>query len=333
LNFNRELFVLNNIIAELTTSIDDYFSNRSFDHSPNNLYEPINYIMSSGGKRIRSVMTLLGFYGYSDDYSKAHSLAYATELFHNFTLVHDDIMDEAPLRRGKPTVHSKYDENSAILSGDVMHAHVFKILSDLKSPSALDIVRRFSETAILVCEGQSYDMAFEDKEEVGMEEYLDMIEKKTAVLIGYALESGALLADAKPPHANHLYLFGKNAGIAFQLQDDYLDLYGESFKVGKQKCGDIIQKKKNYFFVKAMELLDDEERINFKELYNSQMHSQERVRRVLNIYDDLYLKNYISESKAAYMDLAFSHLSFSGYDSNKVDTIKKMAASLADREL
>jgi geranylgeranyl diphosphate synthase type II len=323
---------LNKTYPDLIKAIDEHLTAKSFSLTPKELYEPINYIMSSGGKRIRSILTLLGYYGYDLDYAKALPLAFSTELFHNFTLVHDDIMDEAPIRRGQPTVHTKYDENKAILSGDVMHAHVVNILSQLESASALRIIRRFSEVSILVCEGQSYDMTFEDQDEVRMEEYLQMIENKTAVLIGYALESGALLAGADKDKAHHLYQFGKNAGIAFQLQDDYLDLYGETFKVGKQKCGDIIQKKKNYFFVKAYELLLGDERNHFVNLYHSDSSENERVEEVLKIYDKLYLKNYLSESKNAFMDLAFSHLAASGYDDTRIENLKSMALSLAERD-
>ena len=318
-------------IQSLSKLIETFFNSKQFDLKPKELYEPINYIMSTGGKRIRSILTLLGYQGYSNDIEMALPLAYSTELFHNFTLVHDDIMDDAPIRRGKKTVHEKYDTNTAILSGDVMHAQVVKVISELDHPSVLEIIKRFCATSILVCEGQSEDMSFENREEVGMLEYLEMIENKTAVLIGYALESGGLLAGATVSQAKHLYDFGRNAGIAFQLQDDYLDLYGESFKVGKQKCGDIIQKKKNYFHVKAMELLEGDEKRDFSLLYNSDKPAEQRVDEVLAVYKELYLKNYLAESKSAFMDLAYSHLENSGYEVDKRDQLKSMAKSLADR--
>jgi len=317
--------------TDLQQLLSQYFDTTNLGDQPKALYEPIEYIMSSGGKRIRAFLTLLGYNGYADDVKTALPLAYATELFHNFTLVHDDIMDEAPIRRGVPSVHIKYDRDSAILSGDAMHAHVTRIMSESEGDNVLKIINRFSDTAILVCEGQSEDMTFESRDEVTIPEYLSMIEMKTAVLIGFALESGALLAGAEVNHAHHLYLFGKNAGIAFQLQDDYLDLYGDSFKVGKQKCGDIIQKKKNYFYVKAIDLLEGEAKSDFINLYNSDMATDERVSKVLKVYDELYLKNYLAESKQAFMDLAFSHLEASGYRVEKRDDLKKMAVSLADR--
>ncbi|MEE9372519.1 MAG: polyprenyl synthetase family protein [Saprospiraceae bacterium] len=322
---------MKNSLSDIKLLVEDYFSTQSFNQQPQGLYNPINYIMSLGGKRIRSILTLLGYMGYNDELENALPLAYSTELFHNFTLVHDDIMDAAPLRRGATTVHQKYSINAAILSGDAMHAHVVKIISRLNNPAALKIVKRFCDTSILVCQGQSDDMAFETQDEVSMTEYLKMIEMKTAVLIGYALESGALLANADDNHACHLYLFGKNAGIAFQLQDDFLDLYGESYKVGKQKCGDIIQKKKNYFFVKAFELLEEKERIDFLELYHSNINQKDRVEQVLKVYDDLYLKNYIAESKAAFMNLAFSHLDATAFQKDRLEMLKTMALTLADR--
>ena len=319
------------LLDQFYKDIKKYFDTKIFEHKPDNLYEPINHIMSSGGKRFRTLLTLLGYYGYDKNYKNALQLAYAVELFHNFTLVHDDIMDDAPLRRGKKTVHEMYNVNSAILSGDVMQSYVIKEISEIDSPMTLRIINRFSEIAIKVCEGQSYDMIFEKRDDVSIEEYLNMIEMKTAVLLGLSLELGALLAGANDEAASHLFHFGKNAGIAFQLQDDYLDLYGEKAKVGKQLCGDIIQRKKNYFFVKAYELLEFEDRDRFVELYQSKMEDGKRIDNVLTIYDELYLKNYLKEAKSSYLDLSYSHLNMSSYQADKAPILKKLALELADR--
>ena len=319
------------ILDKLQGEFDKYLETKGYNQKPDNLYAPINHIMSSGGKRIRALLTLLGHYGYADDCTSAHKLAYAVELFHNFTLVHDDIMDDAPLRRGKKTVHELYDTNTAILSGDVMQSYVIKELAEIDSPAILKIIHRFSLVAIQVCEGQSYDMIFESQDDVKISEYLDMIESKTAVLLGLALEAGALLAGASDIEAHHLFQFGKYAGITFQLQDDYLDLYGHSAKVGKQIGGDIIQKKKNYFYVKAIDLLEVDERDKFVQLYKSDINTSERVSKVMKIYNDQYLTNYVNEGKRAYMDLAFSHLEASSYNADKMFVIKQLTTELADR--
>ena len=319
---------LEKLIGQLLLEFEKYLELKKLEHLPS-LYDPVNYIMSGGGKRLRPLLALLGYIGYDDDYQQAMSAAYAIELFHNFTLVHDDIMDESPIRRKRPTVHKAFDVNSAILSGDVMQLLVFKELSSANSENTLLIVERFCEIAIQVCEGQSLDMVFESESNVSVLEYFKMIEFKTAVLLGLSLEIGALLAGASKKQAHHLYEFGKYAGIAFQLQDDFLDLYGDTDKTGKQRGGDIIQRKKSFFYVKAIDLLEGEEKIHFLELYRGD--SEERVSRVMEVFDELYLKNYLDECKKSYLELANSHLQISGYNTSKLNVLEHFTHQLTDR--
>ena len=226
---------------------DAYIADHSFNQSPTNLYDPVNYIISIGGKRIRPLLLLIAADAVGGDKSQALDAAYSVELFHNFTLLHDDIMDDAPLRRGRKTVHEKYNINTAILSGDAMMILAYQYLGKY---GRADILNIFSKMAIEVCDGQQMDMDFEERDDVTIPEYIEMIRLKTSVLIGAALQIGALLGGASETQSKHLYLYGVNVGIAFRIQDDLLDTYGTP-KVGKQKCGDIIQNKKTYLYLKA----------------------------------------------------------------------------------
>lgn len=300
--------------------------------APVELYDPRNYIMSLGGKRLRSVLCLLGYSLYKDDPRAACDLAYAIELFHNFTLVHDDIMDDASLRRGKPSVHSQYDENTAILTGDVMLVEVYDRLTSIDSPYTLEIIKFFTQTAREVCEGQSYDMTYEVKPIVSITEYLKMIELKTAVLLGGAMKLGAMLAGASKNDQEHLYNFGLNAGISFQLQDDYLDVYGDPQSFGKKVGGDIIQGKKTYLYLRALELMEDADKSHFETFYQStDLEESEKVKRVRNIFDELYISNYCAEAKEAFFSLAGSHLDQVSLSASQKEDLLTFARSLMDR--
>ncbi len=221
---------------------------------PAQLYEPITYILGLGGKRLRPVLTLLAAEIFGTDYRKALDAALAIEVFHNFSLVHDDIMDDAPLRRGKETVHEKWDINTGILSGDAMLITAYQLFENYEGELFRSLAQLFSKTAIEVCEGQQYDVDFETRDDVTVPEYLKMIEYKTAVLVAAALKMGAIIAKASPERQRHIYEFGLNLGIAFQLQDDLLDAFGDPETFGKQVGGDIIENKKTYLYLKAMEL-------------------------------------------------------------------------------
>lgn len=276
---------------------------------PKELYEPRNYIMGLGGKKMRSVFCMMGYGLYKEDVGASAELAYAIELFHNFTLVHDDIMDEATLRRGKPAVHQRYDTNKAILSGDVMLIEVYDRLLKIDPTTDKSMLQLFSQTAREVCEGQSMDMTFEEQDDVSIAAYLKMIELKTAVLLGAALTLGAMLGGASEKDQKHLYKFAVNAGVSFQLQDDYLDVYGDPKTFGKKVGGDIIQGKKTYLYLRALELLEGTDRESFIKLYTStELSESEKVKKVRAVFDELYLANYTEEAKEAFYDLALSHL-------------------------
>lgn len=225
--------------------------------TPKNLYDPLRYFMTLGGKRTRPTLTLLGCQLFGKPGLKALNAALAVELFHNFTLIHDDIMDEAPLRRGKVTVHEKWNTNIGILSGDVLFVEAYKLLAKNDISVLPQLIEVFSKTAVEVCEGQQLDMDFETRDDVRIEEYIEMIRLKTSVLLGAALEMGAIVAEASEQDKKHLYNFGVNIGIAFQLQDDFLDLYADPEKFGKQVGGDIITNKKTFLLLKAKELAND----------------------------------------------------------------------------
>lgn len=219
---------------------------------PKNLYTPVQYILDLGGKRLRPILVLMGVSAFGKDYKKGLDAALAVEVFHNFTLLHDDIMDAAPVRRGKPTVHERWDTNTAILSGDAMMIMANQLLESYEGATFKKLMQLFSKTAIEVCEGQQYDMDFETRNDVTIPEYIEMIRLKTSVLVAAALKMGAIIADASDADARKIYDFGLNLGLAFQLQDDYLDAFGDPKTFGKQVGGDIIENKKTYLYLQAL---------------------------------------------------------------------------------
>ncbi len=235
---------------------------------PCSLYEPIHYILQLGGKRLRPILTLMTSEIFGSSYQKALSAALSVEVFHNFSLVHDDIMDDAPLRRGKETVHEKWDINTGILSGDAMLIMAYQLFENYEPHVFQGLAKLFSKTALEVCEGQQYDVDFETRDDVTVPEYLKMIEYKTAVLVGASMKMGAIVAEASEACQNGIYAFGKNLGIAFQLQDDYLDAFGDPETFGKQIGGDIIENKKTYLYLKALEYLNDNDRKQLEHLYS-----------------------------------------------------------------
>ncbi|GLB52566.1 isoprenyl synthetase [Neptunitalea chrysea] len=234
---------------------------------PENLYAPMHYILGIGGKRLRPILTLMTADIFSGDFKEALDAALAVEVFHNFSLVHDDIMDEAPLRRGHQTVHEKWDLNTGILSGDAMLIIAYQLFEYYESVKFRDLAMLFSKTAIEVCEGQQYDVDFETRDDVTLDAYLKMITYKTAVLVGAAMKMGAIVANASALEANAIYEFGLNLGIAFQLQDDYLDTFGDQATFGKQIGGDIIENKKTYLYLKTMSFISDEEKVQLQHLF------------------------------------------------------------------
>lgn len=248
----------------------NYLKQQQFLREPKNLYEPVDYILGLGGKRMRPVLTLMAAEVFDVNFEKALPAATAVEVFHNFSLVHDDIMDDAPLRRGKVTVHEKWNLNTGILSGDAMLILAYQYFENYEPVIFRELAKLFSKTALEVCEGQQYDVDFETRDDVTIAEYLKMIEYKTAVLVAAAMKMGAIIAETTKENADLIYDFGLNLGIAFQLQDDYLDCFGNPETFGKQVGGDIIENKKTYLYLKAMEFAKSEEREQLLHLYSIQ---------------------------------------------------------------
>jgi len=287
--------------------IENAISKLSYPAVPSNLYQPISYIMSLGGKRIRPVLVLMAAELFGTEAKEAIHAAMAIEVFHNFTLVHDDIMDNAPLRRGQATVHEKWSTNTAILSGDVMMVEANKNLAKINPAFLKDALDTFNTTAQGVCEGQQLDMEFENRDDVTIEEYINMIRLKTAVLLGGALKLGAIIGKANKKDADLIYQFGENIGIAFQLQDDILDVYADPDKFGKQVGGDIIANKKTFLLLKAFELAKDEN-LNALEKWTSYKNfdAHDKVYAIKNIYDTLNIQTIAKECMNEYLDKALS---------------------------
>lgn len=253
-----------------TAFLDHLTTQFSAPKEPKTLYAPIHYILDLGGKRLRPVLTLMSCELFGTPFEKAQNAALAVELFHNFSLIHDDIMDNAPLRRGKETVHEKWDTNTGILSGDALLILAYQLFENYEPETFQKLAKLFSKTAIEVCEGQQYDMDFEERDNVSVNEYLHMINFKTAVLVGAAMEMGAIVAQASEKSQNAIYEFGRHLGLAFQLQDDYLDVFGDPETFGKQVGGDIISNKKTYLYLKARQDLSIEKSRELEHLYSIQ---------------------------------------------------------------
>ncbi|MBK7872603.1 MAG: polyprenyl synthetase family protein [Saprospiraceae bacterium] len=321
-------------ISKIQLLFDDYLSQHFFKQEPRELYEPINYILQLGGKRLRPVLALMGYQIFDANIERALPVAFAVEIFHNFSLVHDDIMDEAPLRRGKPTVHHQYNINTGILSGDVMLIYAYEYLLKVDNADIhSELVKVFNRVAIEVCEGQQMDMNFERRQDVNISEYLKMIELKTAALIGGALELGALVAGASAQHASQLALFGRNAGIAFQLQDDLLDAFGDPEKVGKRLGGDIAQNKKTYLILKALELANAPIASELKQLMNAKPTDEaSKIQAVKEILLSLNIPTEVEQAKDSFLQQAKTNLaSIAGLDSSK-QALLKLAEKLANRD-
>ncbi|MEN7549630.1 polyprenyl synthetase family protein [Rapidithrix thailandica] len=298
-------FEIEKALAELNQEIEHL----PFKAEPQRLYDPIRYILANSGKRVRPLLALIGYYLFDDTYAKAMQPAIGVEMFHNFTLLHDDIMDQAPLRRGIPTVHEKWDENTAILSGDVMLVKVYDRFLGVDPEILPVILQKFNRCAAEVCEGQQYDMNFETSDRVQEADYLEMIRLKTAVLLGFSLEMGALLGGASAGEATLLKEFGENIGVGFQLKDDLLDVYGDQRKFGKQVGGDIIANKKTYLLIKALELAEGEqsEKLNAW-MEKKEFDGAEKVREVTGIYNDLNIKHLAETQSNSYFQKGFEAL-------------------------
>ena len=291
---------------ELQEKFDEFFHQKHFPEQPASLYEPLNYFLKLGGKRVRPVMCLMGNELFEEINPDAYPMAVAVELFHNFTLIHDDIMDKAPLRRGMSTVHAKYGEPTALLGGDVMLVVAYEYLKRIDGRYLKKILSLFNQTAMEVCEGQQLDMDFEKKEMVDMHEYIHMISLKTSVLLAASLRMGAILGGAGEGNQQHIYQFGKKLGIAFQVQDDYLDAFGDPEKFGKQVGGDIMSNKKTFLLIHALETADKEGKKELTSLMESDR--PDKVEKVLAFFRQCGIDAWARELKEKYIREAIGHL-------------------------
>ena len=291
---------------ELIEKFNQDFDTSHFPSQPATLYEPSEYFLKIGGKRIRPVLCLLGNELFSDLHPDAFLAAKAVELFHNFSLVHDDMMDEASLRRGQPTVHTKYDANTALLVGDIMVIRAYEYLQPIQSNHLSKILGLFNQTAREVCEGQQLDMDYAKRTSVSMDEYIHMITLKTSVLLAASLQMGAIIGGAGEHNCSHLYEFGKKLGIAFQIQDDYLDAFGDAAVFGKDAGGDIKQNKKTFLLIRALETANPEQLKTLNALLNSD--PEDKVEQVLAIFKACKVDAWAADLKQKYMQEALAHL-------------------------
>lgn len=315
---------------QLLQQFENRFHQRHFPAEPDTLYNAAQYILGIGGKRVRPIMCLMGNELFDAIHPDAWEVATAIELFHNFTLIHDDIMDAAPLRRGVPTVHAQYGNNTAILAGDVMLIMCYEYLNKINQAHKGRILSLFNKTALEVSEGQQLDMEFEQRANVRFEEYERMIELKTSVLLAASLKMGALLGGASAGNADHLYAFGRNLGIAFQVQDDYLDAFGDPARFGKQVGGDILANKKTFLMIYALENAGAENKERLHTLM--QTNPPDKVQQVLEIFRDCGVDAWARELKQQYLEKAFFHLEEIAVLSKRKEPLRQLAHFLVQRD-
>jgi geranylgeranyl diphosphate synthase, type II len=314
----------------LSQQFEQYFAKQHFPENPATLYQPAQYILQLGGKRARPVICLMGNELFGDIDPHTWPVATAIELFHNFTLVHDDIMDKAPLRRGVETVHKKYGESTALLAGDVMLVRCYDYLNQIPPAQLHRVMRFFNRTAAEVCEGQQMDMDFEQRSDVLLDEYVTMITLKTSVLLAESIRLGAVMGGASEGNQQHLYEFGKNLGIAFQVQDDYLDAFGNPDKFGKQVGGDILSNKKTFLLIHALETATGAAKTELETLLASQ--PGDKVQRVLQVYRDCDIDGWALQLKQQYFDIAMKHLDDAAVLSNRKQPLRELAHFLVQRD-
>jgi geranylgeranyl diphosphate synthase, type II len=311
-----------------------YLHSESKIKEPKNLYEPIQYILKLGGKRMRPVLTLMIAEIFNIDYKKALPAALAVEVFHNFSLIHDDIMDNAPLRRGQITVHEKWNTNTGILSGDAMLILAYQYFEKYNPKIFQELAKLFSKTALEVCEGQQYDVDFEIRDNVSIPEYLKMIEFKTAVLVAAAMKMGAIIAETSEDDRNLIYEFGLNLGLAFQLQDDYLDAFGDPKTFGKQVGGDIIENKKTYLFIKALEFATIEEKQNLLQLFSIRLEDNfDKINAVKEIFNTSGASKATQIAIQNFTSQAFETLEKINISEDKKEILKKFGENLMSRNV
>ncbi|WP_353137425.1 polyprenyl synthetase family protein [Pseudopedobacter sp.] len=320
-------------ISELQQLLDQGINNYPYPSSPRNLYEPVSYLLGLGGKRLRPALVLLAADLFEGDVEKAIKPAMAIEFFHNFSLMHDDIMDKAPLRRGKPTVHARWNDETAILSGDIMLIEAYKLITHVDAEILPQVIHVFNKVATEVCEGQQMDMNFEKESSVSISDYIEMIKLKTAVLLGGSLQIGAIIAGSTTINQQLINEFGTKLGIAFQLQDDILDVYGDPEKFGKQVGGDIISNKKTFLLIKSLELAKDHLKLELERLLIDQkIAAEEKVSRVTAIYNALNIKEIAHKKMMDYANDALECLDKINVADDRKLILKDFATHLIMRD-
>ena len=314
--------------------ISDYLKSQYEIKEPKNLYEPIHYILDLGGKRIRPVLTLMTAEIFDSSYKKALPAALAVEVFHNFSLVHDDIMDDAPLRRGQATVHEKWNINTGILSGDAMLILAYQYFEQYQPKIFRKLAKLFSKTALQVCEGQQWDVDFETRDDVAIPDYLKMIEYKTAVLVAAAMKMGAIIAETSKENAKLIYDFGLNLGLAFQLQDDYLDAFGDPETFGKQVGGDIIENKKTYLYLKALEFSSKEEAQQLTQLFSIQPDdNSDKISSVKEIFNSSGASKATQDAIQEFTFKAFEIVEKMNIEDDKKSILRTFGENLMGRKV
>ena len=321
-------------IEDYQKSFISYLEDFAVTKEPNNLYEPICYILKLGGKRLRPILTLMTAEVFGGNSQNAMDAALSIEVFHNFSLVHDDIMDDAPLRRGEQTVHEKWNINTGILSGDAMLILAYQLFENYEAKTFQDLAKLFSKTALEVCEGQQYDIDFETRNDVTIPEYLKMIEYKTAVLVGAAMKMGAIVANASAEDQNTIYDFGRYLGIAFQLQDDYLDAFGDPETFGKQVGGDILENKKTYLVLKTLELGSEDDRLNLNTfMSNIELPNANKVEKVKALFTNSGAAEATKNAVKDYTNKAFKVLQNLNISEDKKQTLRLFGEQLMNRNV
>jgi len=320
-SFNESREIINNTLSKINLADD-----------PEELFNPIKYTLSFGGKRLRPALVLMSCELFSGKIDEAIMPALGIEMFHNFTLLHDDIMDKSPIRRNKPTVYKKWNENIAILSGDVMSILSYKYITKCNKEILPLVIDLFNQTAIMVCQGQQYDMNFETLQTVAVDEYLNMIELKTSALIAASIKLGAILGGANQLDLDHMYNFGKSLGMAFQIQDDLLDAYGNLKSFGKKPCADIIANKKTFLLVKALEIATSEQKVRiYNQLKKKDFDTDKKINEILSIYNELNIKDLSEEIIKKYLSKSKSYLEKVSPDNFKKEQLKEVFEILLNR--
>lgn len=318
---------------QLLSEINAYIDNLPYDRKPMSLYEPIRYVLSIGGKRIRPVLMLLAYNLYQDDPERIFPSACALETYHNYTLLHDDLMDCAPMRRGHQTVHEKWDANTAILSGDTMLVMAYERMMQCNSEVLPEVIQLFTETALEICEGQQYDVEFETRDDVTEEEYIEMIRLKTSVLLACALKMGAIQAGASAEDAENLYRFGEQMGLAFQLQDDYLDVYGDSATFGKRIGGDIVSNKKTYMLINAYNKANRAQRAELDSwILRKDFNEEEKITAVTRLYNEIGIDQMALDKIAYYFEQSKKYLAAVQVPEERKAKLKAYSAKMMHRK-